>query len=30
MAGDMFYEKGQIFPEGSRLQTGVRNLKVWL
>lgn len=30
MAGDTFHEKGQVFPEGSRLETGVRDLKVWL
>lgn len=29
MAGDMFCEKGQVFAEGSRLETGVRALKVW-
>lgn len=30
MVGGMFHEKRQVFPEGSRLETGVRDPKVYL
>lgn len=30
MAGDTLCEKRRVFAEGSRLETGVRGLAVWM